>query len=282
MGRLLICIVGSIRPNWITALESLRTIIDTFDTVDVQIIVNDQAEIYPPWVLTPGWNIAPDDYRFNRTFSPDIREKCKQINNFIASNKIFIPNCMKKPINISIDREYIYNTIEASHLNFKNININIVNDQNTSNLTSMINKLSLVEIPANYDLVLRIRPDYIYTIPKFQLNSYAGKEGVCVNLLKYEGNVFNKDLPTNWVDDGVAIGPPDKMKLYFKLSNHINNKKEIPPHHIHFFLYDYCLYENIQLYTSENLKMRHATFYIDQHYIDTLLPMFLGKFYNLI
>jgi hypothetical protein len=282
MSRLLICTVGSIRPNWTTALESLRTIVDSFDEVDIQIIVNDQAEIYPPWVLAPGWNISPDDYRFNRTFSPDIREKCKQINNFIATNKIFIPNCMKKSINILIDREYIYNTIEASHLNFKNININIVNDQNKSNLLSMINKFSLVEIPDNYDLVLRIRPDYIYTIPKFQLNSYTNKEGVCVDYLSYGGDKYNKDLSLNWAGDGVAIGPPDMMKLYFQLSTHINNKKGIPHHCIHYFLYDYCLSKSIQLYTSENLKIKATNFYIDQHYIDTLLPIFLGKFYNII
>lgn len=282
MGKLLICMVGSIRPGWPAALESLRSIVDTFDTTDIQIVTNNRAELYPPWVLTPGVCVKPVDYRFDRTFSPDIREKCKQINTFIVDNNIAVPNCMRKSIDVLIDRVYIEDILKKSQLNLKKIQIKLIDNYKESNMISMVDKFSLIDVSNDYDWVLRIRPDYMYTIPTFQIESYNDERGICVNRLRKFGDVFNKDLPANWTCDGTALGTPDKMKVYFQLASHINNPKKISLNQIHYFLFDYLYSNNIELYTCDNFKTRVTKFYIDQHYIDNLLPLFLGKSYNLI
>ena len=283
MERLLICMVGSIRPRWETALESLRTIINSFSYVDIQIVTNNRAEIYPQWDFTTGRDMKQDVdyYRFNKTFSPHIREECKIINNKIASDKVYIPDCMKRPIDVEINESYIESIINNSNFNFKNIQIKLIDnlhhDANArGRLSSMAHKFSLVEVSNKYDLVLRIRPDYIYTIPKFKPDIYKDPKKIYVSQLSH-GELFNKDLPVNWMNDGVAMGSPDMMRIYFKLESHINNEKRIPLGNIHYFMFDYLHSSLIQLSESINLKVRHTDFFIDNYYLDRILPMFLGR-----
>ena len=273
MNNLLICIVGSIRPDWASALESFKPLINSFKKVDIQCVTNRTMEIYPPWCFE-----NEHVYKFGATFSPDIREKCMDINDKINScdKRRKSLSFLERPIGISIDENYIESTIR-SILPVNNINIKIDDKLYDNNMIAQVEKLSQIEVSDDYSWVLRIRPDYKNTTTNFNLSQYNINTLYTRIFNMNRQELFNKDLPINRICDGIAFASPEIMKVYFQVKNHINNEKKIPLRRIHYFFADYLYSKKIQIERIKNINIVRTKFNIDQYYIDNILPTFIPE-----
>jgi len=271
MSKLLICIVGSIRPGWVTALKSFKLVTSSFDRVDIQCVTNRAMEIYPSWCFDND-----QTYRFNRTFAPEIREKCRDINDKINSSdrRRSSLQFLRRPIGISIDERYIESTIRTI-LPVNSVNIKIDDKLYINNMIAQLEKLSQINISDDYDWVLRIRPDYKNIAPKFNLSQYDSD--ILYTRIMAKDDKYNIDLPVNRICDGSAFASPKIMKVYFQIKNHINNENKISPLRIHHFFVDYLHSKKIRFQENQNFKVDRTDFYIDQHYIDNFLPSFIPE-----
>jgi len=257
--------VGSIRPGWVNALKSYKPILNSFDEVDIQFVTNRAMEIYPPWCFKNNHL-----HRFMVTFEPNVQEKCIIINNKINSDNKLRRSLkfLERPISISIDENYIESTIR-SILPVNNINIKIDDKLYDNNMIAQVEKLSQIEVTDDYDWVLRIRPDYKNTAPKFNLSQY--NSDILYTRIMEKKNMFNIDLPINRICDGIAFASPEIMKVYFQVKTHINNEKKIPIGGIHYFFADYLYSKKIQIEQIKNINIMRTKFNIDQYYIDNIL-----------